>query len=55
MKPILFSLLLLSAAMTLPAQDYTLGPDSQPQDGVPKGTVTKFVLPPGKVLPRHAA
>lgn len=51
MKPILFSLLLLSAAAALPAQDYTLGPDSQPQDGVPKGTVTKFVLPPGKAYP----
>ena len=50
MKPILFSLL-LTAAMALPAQDYTLGPDSQPQDGVPKGTVTKFVLPPGKSYP----
>jgi enterochelin esterase-like enzyme len=51
MKPILFSLLLLSLGMSLPAQDYTLGPDSQPQDGVPKGTVTKFVLPPGKSYP----
>jgi sugar lactone lactonase YvrE len=51
MKPILFSLLLLTAAMALPAQDYTLGPDSQPRDGVPKGTVTKFVLPPGKAYP----
>jgi sugar lactone lactonase YvrE len=51
MRPILFSLLLVSAAMALPAQDYTLGPDSQPQDGVPKGTVTKFVLPPGKSYP----
>jgi len=51
MKPILLSLLLLCAAMALPAQDYTLGPDSQPQDGVPKGTVTKFVLPPGKSYP----
>jgi gluconolactonase len=50
MRPILFSLL-LTAAMALPAQDYTLGPDSQPQDGVPKGTVTKFVLPPGKSYP----
>ncbi|MGD0478632.1 MAG: alpha/beta hydrolase-fold protein [Terracidiphilus sp.] len=51
MKPILFSLLLLSAAMALPAEDSTLGPDSQPQDGVPKGKVTKFVLPPGKTYP----
>lgn len=51
MRLILFSSLLLSAAMALPAQNYTLGPDSQPQDGVPKGTVTKFVLPPGKSYP----
>jgi enterochelin esterase-like enzyme len=51
MKPILFSLLLFSAVVALPAQNYTLGPDSQPQDGVPKGTVTKFVLPPGKSYP----
>ena len=51
MKPILFSLLLISLGQALPAQNYTLGPDSQPQDGVPKGTVTKFVLPPGKTYP----
>jgi sugar lactone lactonase YvrE len=51
MKPILLSLLLLSLGMALRAEDYTLGPDSQPQDGVPKGTVTKFVLPPGKTYP----
>jgi gluconolactonase len=51
MKQILFSLLLVSAAIALRAEDYTLGPDSQPQDGVPKGTVTKFVLPPGKYYP----
>ena len=31
--------------------DYTLGPDSQPQPGVPKGTVTKHVLDPGKFYP----
>ena len=51
MKPILFYLLLLSLGLALPAQDYTLGPDSQPQDDVPKGTLTKFVLPPGKSYP----
>jgi enterochelin esterase-like enzyme/sugar lactone lactonase YvrE len=51
MKPILLSLLLLCAAIALPAEDYTLGPDSQPHDNVPKGTVTKFVLPPGKSYP----
>jgi enterochelin esterase-like enzyme/sugar lactone lactonase YvrE len=51
MRPILFSLLPLCLGVALPAQSYTLGPDSQPQDGVPKGTVTKFVLPPGKSYP----
>ncbi len=51
MRPILISLLLISAVIILPAQEYVLGPDSQPQDGVPKGTVTKFVLPPGKAYP----
>ena len=37
--------------MSLHAEDYTLGPDSQPHDGVPKGTVTKFILAPGKDYP----
>ncbi len=32
-------LLLLAGAMS--AEEYTLGPDSQPQEGVPKGAVTK--------------
>jgi gluconolactonase len=41
----------LGAALALQAQDYPLGPDSQPQAGVPKGTVTKAVLPPGKFYP----
>ena len=51
MKRFLFALLLGTTTALLPAQEYTLGPDSQPQDGVPKGTVTKFVLPPGKYYP----
>jgi gluconolactonase len=33
------------------AQDYPLGPDSQPQAGVPKGTTTKYELAPGKFYP----
>jgi gluconolactonase len=33
------------------AQDYTLGPDSQPQAGVPKGVVTKYTLAPGRFYP----
>ena len=42
---------LLIAASCSCAQDYALGPDSQPHDGVPKGTVTKYQLPPGKFYP----
>jgi gluconolactonase len=42
MKPTLwiFSAILLTPH-ALPAEEYTLGPDSQRHDGVPKGTVTK--------------
>ena len=39
------------AAGVLYAQDYALGPDSQPQAGVPKGTLTKHKLAPGKFYP----
>jgi hypothetical protein len=35
----------------LPPVEYSLGPESQPQPGVPKGTVTKHVLAPGKFYP----
>src|SRR3954470_21611392 len=35
----------------LPPLDYSLGPDSQPRDGVPKGVLTKHVLAPGKYFP----
>ena len=45
------ALLVLSAAALLSAQDYSLGPDSQPRDGVPKGTVTRLKLEPGKFYP----
>jgi len=31
--------------------DYSLGPDSQPHDGVPHGTVTRHTLAPGKFFP----
>lgn len=45
----------LAGAALLMAQQqppqYPLGPDSQPQEGVPKGVVTKHVLPPGKYYP----
>jgi sugar lactone lactonase YvrE len=42
---------LLLGVVSLRAQSYSLGPDSQPQDGVPKGTVTKHVLAAGVFYP----
>ena len=45
------ALIVLCAAALLHAQDYSLGPDSQPKDGVPKGTVTRLKLEPGKFYP----
>jgi hypothetical protein len=44
------ALLVLCAAALLRAQDYSLGPDSQPKDGIPKGKVTRLKLEPGKLL-----
>jgi sugar lactone lactonase YvrE/predicted esterase len=44
-------LLVLCGGALLQAQDYSLGPDSQPRDGVPKGTVTRLKLEPGKFYP----
>lgn len=44
-------LVLLSAYAALCAEDYALGPDSQPRSGTPKGVVTKHVLGPGKFYP----
>jgi gluconolactonase len=38
-------------ASGLPPLDYSLGPDSQPQPDVPRGTVTKHTLAPGKFFP----
>ena len=51
MRRILLSLLLVFAFSVAHAEDYALGPDSQVQDGVPKGTVTNFTLAPGKDYP----
>jgi enterochelin esterase family protein len=33
------------------AQDYSLGPDSQPRAGVPKGKVTKYTWSTSRVFP----
>jgi gluconolactonase len=43
--------LAILAATLLHSEDYALGPDSQPQAGVPKGTVSKYKLEPGKFYP----
>ena len=51
MRKIVFAVLLTALALLSRAQNYALGPDSIQHDGVPKGTVTKFVLPPGKYYP----
>jgi gluconolactonase len=51
MKRGFFALLFLVISAVLHSQDYKLGPDSQPHDGVPKGALTKFVLAPGKDYP----
>ena len=45
------ALFLLCATAIVSAEDYALGPDSQPQPGVPKGTVSKYKLEPGKFYP----
>src|ERR1017187_7865844 len=50
MKRLTLALLCASAAMFAQG-NYPLGPDSKPQDGVPKGTVTRLKLDPGKFYP----
>lgn len=54
-KQLLLSVFLVFCAALLPAQEnynnYPLGPDSQVQAGVPTGTVTHFVLKPGRFYP----
>jgi len=42
---------LIGATVLMLAQNHTLGPDSQPQPGVPKGSVAKYRLAPGKFYP----
>jgi gluconolactonase len=41
----------LFALAAVQAEDYTLGPDSQPQSGVARGAITKYALNPGKFYP----
>lgn len=42
---------LLVAAPSFAADDYQLGPDSKPQDGVPKGELLKFEFKDSKIFP----
>jgi gluconolactonase len=49
MKPLF--LVILSITASWADDNYVLGPDSQPQPGVPKGLVTRHILPPGKFFP----
>ena len=52
-RPSLLTLVLLAITAAAAAQEheYPLGPDSQPQDGVPKGTVTKHQWNDSKIFP----
>ena len=47
----LFSVALLAAFAARAADDYELGPDSKPQEGVPKGEVLKFSFDSSKIFP----
>ena len=49
--PCLSFLLSCLAVAAVAAEEYPLGPDSQPQPGVPKGTVLKFTLDHSKIFP----
>jgi enterochelin esterase-like enzyme/sugar lactone lactonase YvrE len=48
MKTIALAALLFSSAF---AQEYTLGPDSQPHEGVPKGKITQHTWASSKIYP----
>jgi enterochelin esterase-like enzyme len=45
------SFLALLTGSSPAADDYTLGPDSQPKPGVPQGIITKFTLADSKIFP----
>src|ERR1043166_3566949 len=48
---VMSAILALLATSPVRADDYTLGPDSQEQPGVPKGTVEEFAWKESKVYP----
>ena len=43
-----FAVAILIGSALVYSENYTLGPDSQPQSGDPKGTITKYELEAGK-------
>ncbi|HTM49040.1 MAG TPA: SMP-30/gluconolactonase/LRE family protein [Bryobacteraceae bacterium] len=45
------ALLLLAPALLQPAEEYALGPDSQPQAGVPKGAVSRRSWSTSRIFP----
>src|SRR4029450_9629862 len=49
MRNILFSVMLFFVLVQ--SQEYTPGPDSKPQEGVPKGEVMKFTFDKSKIFP----
>ncbi len=51
MRPMALFLALLAAGPALAADDYKLGPDSQPQAGVPKGAIHTVVWKTSKIYP----
>jgi enterochelin esterase family protein len=53
MRTCALAALLLASALGA-ADDYVLGPDSQPHPGVPKGKVTKFSWSSSKLYPGTA-
>src|SRR5258708_4900557 len=50
MRTLPFAAFVLAAAALL-GQEYSLGPDSQPQPGVPKGKVTKHTWTTSRIFP----
>jgi len=50
-KILLLVFLTVISAVLLCAEEYTLGPDSQRQPGIPKGTVTKYSWTTSKIYP----
>ena len=51
-KTFLNALLAVALSVSLhAADDYVPGPDSKPQEGVPKGEVTKYTFDQSKIFP----